>query len=324
MSTLTSVPRRLLRLRPLALELARASAPRPGVPSGDALLPLQRASDGAGGLPTLVAQTLSAYSLQPTRERQGGARVANGRRERAVAGQVGAWHSTPEPDPWRRFDLMIGSPLLRIGLSGGREASAYGATVLQAFGAEADANADADHFAGAARRAAERLAAVGSPVALDLRDLDEGTTEVLAAPVEGAGVAEVVVGHVRAGLVHGGLGAHVGRASAIHEVGHWTTVRPVSAPCRRFLAAVLDGAMGTAGPVEVIVAAIDAGIPRRSIETNVDRLLADLAPLRACEPVRLEADELDEPGDDGDVLADPLGVLHGLADLLAARAWCRA
>ena len=318
--SIPDLARRLNRLRPLAYELARASAGGPGVPSATKLIRLQRACTSGDGVPALIAQTLSAYTNDPMPRAGDGSIVAGGRSSIPPPGRGQPHRSTPAPDPWRRFDLQFGGPLLAIGLRDGRTRAAYGRRLLTAYAREADRNATAGRGLAAAVAVATSLDALDGPLTLTV-EAGPNADEVLITPsvVSSTHPAEIIAGLVSGGLVHGGLGMYSAERGDLAAVGHWECMRSISPDARRFLRAIVEAAQaGNPGEDHLETLAIAAGIPPASAATNLPRLVTQLAKLAELDPVALP----DPPDAHAvDALPDELAVLHGLADLFAACAW---
>lgn len=300
--------------------LARARRGRAGIPPPADLVSVQRAGTRAGGLPGLVGEILASYTGDPLPSGSTSAVRAGGRRVLATADTDGIRWSVPAPDPMLRRDRVLTRRLLGIGLQLSPDRLRFGQAVLAGLAADALEAAQPE----ASRHNAEALAAActaaGAPTSWEVRSRGDRSELGLRPTEDGAApLVSQVLALLDAGLVHGRIGAVAPDPVLVGDVALWECVRRVAPGCRDFLVALLDAA-GDPSPravAHVTDRGAAIGLPTSSMATNVGALLERIEPLTGPWSARIR------PASTGTSTAgitgvdDPVGVLYGLADLLA-------
>lgn len=319
---LTGVTRRTAHLLGVALVLARAGASHRGVPPPAALIGLQRSSDRAHGLPALVAEMLAGYTEDPLLRGSPGVaseRILGGRVATPGNARGSVWRSRPEVDPALEVDqLLVPSLLIRSPRMGGGRL-AFGQAVLDGLAVDARRSQDPAEMAAAAGAVAH--ASATAPVTLEA---DRDTGDVLElrsvgnldAPV----IDQVAAMLVGSGIVHGRLGPQLGSRSVAGEISHWELARRVSPACRSFLLTlVAEARRDEPDLAQLAIAGRTIGLPERSLADNVHALAALLVPVARAWPSPGGIEPGHRVDHDPLLVRDELGLLYGLADLLAVR-----
>lgn len=332
MTRLRPVPQRTATLLGVGRVLAQAVAGQRGVPPAPALTRVQRSAERSAGVPRLVAEILASYTAEPLVH--GRSRSASGAVRLTVAGRSAerpdrpgaiAW-SASVPDDHLATDLVLARTILGVGMRLSPRRAAFARAVIDGLAADASTASSP----AASRQAAEALAAaagqIGAPAGLEVVGEDAAGRLGLrtTGPPEVAIVDHAAALLDGAGIVHGRLGALALGPGPAWTITHWELARRVSPSCRAFLLGVVQHAGRPVDALdpdgdELMALGEAVGIPGASLHTNLPALLDLLAPVARAWPTQHVGLEPALGGTELTAVPDPLGVLYGLADLLALR-----